>query len=242
MKFISTVFRFRFSPSYEEIEFIELTSLLHKDKVNGDKIIKELEEKTDHLINGENFMKLIKDRFKESGYYSWNGIRYFLFEYESLLQEKSKSKKEKIIWEKYVEEIEDFISVEHIYPQKPKKNSDWFSKFSNYNSNEKSILKNSLGNLLPLSRQKNSSLGNKSFAEKIGNDKSDTGYRFGSYSENEITKCNDWTAKNILERGIKMLNFMETRWGFDFGNIENKIDLLSLTFVVNKEIIDIKKL
>ena len=63
----------------------------------------------------------------------------------------------------------------------------------------------------------------------------DAPYRYGSYSENEITQYQDWTAKEILERGIKLLEFMEKRWNFSIGDRKQKIDFLNLKFVLDKE-------
>ncbi|MBK8196570.1 MAG: DUF1524 domain-containing protein [Lewinellaceae bacterium] len=47
---------------------------------------------------------------------------------------------------------------------------------------EKNI-QNSLGNLLPLSKPKNSSLQDKCFSDKKKNYENTIGYRYGSYSE-----------------------------------------------------------
>jgi len=89
--------------------------------------------------------------------------------------------------------------------------------------------------LLPLSKAKNSSLQNKCFIEKIGNDSNTVGYRYGSYSENEITSNTNWTALEILERGIKLLTFMEERWNFKIGNRPEKIKFLNLEFIEKKK-------
>ena len=61
------------------------------------------------------------------------------------------------------------------------------------------------------------------------------GYRYGSYSENEVTQYKDWTAKEILERGLKLLSFMKERWNISLGDREQKIDFLNLGFVVKKD-------
>ena len=85
--------------------------------------------------------------------------------------------------------------------------------------------------LLPQS--KNSSLQNKDFHEKK------KGYCDGSYSEQEVAKNEDWTAKEILERGLEMLKFMEREWGLNelanekqkLGDEKSKHKLLHLDFL-----------
>ena len=60
---------------------------------------------------------------------------------------------------------------------------------------------------------------------------SSVGFRYGSYSENEVSGISQWTSSEILERGLKLLNFMETRWQLNFGDRDNKIDILNLKFL-----------
>jgi uncharacterized protein with ParB-like and HNH nuclease domain len=55
----------------------------------------------------------------------------------------------------------------------------------------------------------------------------------GSHSEIEVAAEQDWTADNILERGMSLLDFMEKRWQLEFmGNA--KMELLHIPFVVHK--------
>ncbi len=169
------------------------------------------------------------------GYYGWRGIRYFFFEYEQFVKAKVKAKRDKLVWEDFASENyeEDFVSVEHIYPQKAK-SAEW-PNFKMYDANERTILKNSLGNLLPLSKARNSSLGNKAFALKRGSKEAKTGYAYGCYSEIEVAHEDDWDAPRILIRGIRLINFMEDQWNVDLGTINEKITLLGLDFVPVKQ-------
>ncbi|MGV0104481.1 hypothetical protein NSTCB13_03159 [Nostoc sp. DSM 114160] len=89
--------------------------------------------------------------------------------------------------------------------------------------------------LLPLSSAKNSSFSNKSFLAKKGNEINTIGYRYGSFSENEVATYENWTAKEILKRGIDLLNFMEERWKISIGNEQEKIEFLGIGFVLKKE-------
>ena len=142
----------------------------------------------------EEINELIEDK---KGYYSWGGINYVLYEYEIFLQEKNAAK---VLWEDISEE-----SIEHIYPQTPK--SDWIDDFSNIKTDKhRSKYTNSIGNLLLLSRKKNSKASNKIFIEKKEI------YLSGSFSEIEVCKYDKWTTKTINERSEKILDFMNVRW------------------------------
>lgn len=178
------------------------------------------------------FTAYVKEIFQnvkdKKGYYAWNGIHYFLYEYELYLQG---SEEQKVNYYNFVKRN----STEHIYPQNPVDDC-WSSKFDNYTSDQKVKLKNTLGNLLLLSVPKNSQLQNKCFDFKkkhssAANPTEYKGYFNGSHSEIEVSAYNDWTAREILERGMKMLNFLERRWEVKLGNFEQKKSILFLEFV-----------
>jgi uncharacterized protein with ParB-like and HNH nuclease domain len=222
---------YKYTINYIPDKYYILAIDLFNNSINHDRILSELESYVKELYESADIQDRIKKEFRRDGFYSWDGIRYFLFEYEEHLRIKSKSSRIKIDWDIFSKEKDDFITVEHIFPQNSQRDG-WSTNFSTFTSRQRSILKNSLGNLLPLSQPKNSSLQNKSFLDKIGNEDTLIGYRYGSYSENEITVYEEWTAENILDRGHKLLNFMETNWGFNFGTLENKKEILGLDFLV----------
>ena len=74
------------------------------------------------------------------------------------------------------------------------------------------------------------------------------GYENGSLSEREVAKYDKWTPKSILDRGIKMLEFLEKHWDVKFYNRkpneteeeyknnrrQTMIDFLGLSFVNDK--------
>ncbi len=163
----------------------------------------------------------------KKGYYAWNGIHYFLYEYELFLQGKEE---QKIIYEKIKRD-----SVEHIYPQKPTADC-WVKPFEKFRNERKVKLKNSLGNLLLLSIKKNAQLQNNCFDYKkrhkaTGRVDEFKGYFNGSHSEIAVNVYSEWTSKEILERGIKMLDFLEKRWEVNLGNFDQKKKLLFLDFL-----------
>ncbi|MRG47453.1 DUF262 domain-containing protein [Chitinophaga sp. SYP-B3965] len=235
LKFLETLERFGFVSmlgyKYRAplMAFGDFALDISKGKTTIAELEKELTKTIQKKIMDTDFIIEATRRFS-GGFYEWMGIRYFLYEFDMHLRESSKSKKKKINWIEFIEEKDDYITVEHIYPQDS--NTDcWKIDFSRYTPRQREILKNSLGNLLPLSKPKNSSLQNKCFLKKIDNDTNQVGYRYGSYSENEISKLTEWTPQEILKKGLKLLEFMERKWNIPLGDIQQKTKLLGLTFI-----------
>ena len=162
------------------------------------------------------------------GFYSWRDLRYFLYEYE--FEKSIVNKIQKVDWNLFTRVEKEKITIEHILPRTPTK-WYWRNTFRVYSADEIKLLSASLGNLLPLSQSINSSLQNDGFPDKknpstVGR----RGYINGSHSEIEVAQETDWTAKNILERGLLLLGFMEQRWGIEFTE-EQKSELLHINFV-----------
>lgn len=151
------------------------------------------------------FKLYLTDKFeKREGFYSWNGLNYFLFEYELSL--KGKNFENKIIWSEYLNRKIDFISIEHVLPQNSLKEC-WQNSFKGYSEKDLKYICNSLGNLVPLSTPKNSKLQNNCFEQK-----KEDGYKNGSYAEQEINEEDYWTIKEIEIRGLKLLKFLSDNW------------------------------
>lgn len=215
--------------------FLNLSKDLQNTNMKLDKVISKIQHETDNVLKEYNFNELSK-RYRENGYYQSKIINYFLYEYEMSLKEKSKTNRDKIQWETYF--IKDSYyydnkSIEHIYPQRPKK--ECWDSFNKYDTKERKILRHVIGNLVPLSTPKNASLGNKCFKEKIGDKTSSVGYKYGSYSEIELTNYDDWTAEEILRRSIKLILMLSKRWKITFGKIKDIVKFLNLEFVLEKE-------
>ena len=204
---------------------------LNSGTINADKVIRHLSDATSDLLKIDQVMKDLHTFFRASGFYEWRTIRYFLFEYNVDLQTRSKTDRAKIFWPEFTEQREDFISVEHIYPQQAR-HEYWTTRFGGLSQKQRTALKNSLGNLLPLSKPKNASLSNRPFHDKVtGKGEMAVGYCYGSYAENEVAKYSDWTPHEVLVRGLAMLAFMEKRWGIDLGDETQKKLLLGLEFL-----------
>lgn len=255
-KFIFLVFRLTQRPSNtKNSHFYRLANsfFFGKDRITIESTVKDIEWETVGEDNDsyhgwfdlDDFYKKIKDQHeKGDGFYSWNGLRYFLFEYELSLQENATGNV-KLKWSDFNKRKKE-DTIEHIYPQTPK-DKCWTSVFNAYPKKERKVLLNSLGNLVPLAQSKNSELQNKcfDFKKKHKNKKGNqVGFFNGSYSEIEVSTYDNWTPKEILARGGKMLEFLEKRWGIDFledgwgdndGNGYEKDTFMRLNFITDKE-------
>jgi len=199
--------------------------------MNEEKITKFFHDKIEELLKKTDFIQEIILRFQAGGFYRWTALRYFLFEYNLDLQMHSKTERPKIFWPEFTESKKEYITVEHIFP-KQARHEYWRSRFKGLTQKQRRALRNSLGNLLPLSKPKNSSLSNNPFPDKVDGKKcSVVGYRYGSYAENEVSKEKEWTPMHILQRGLLMLDFMERRWGIKFGSEKDKKKMLGLDFM-----------
>ena len=191
----------------------------------------KLSEQLVLLADRADFPEAFIEGLSESGFYSWRDLKYFMYEYELHLKEKAKRKSDKVEWRAFISDDEDdHSSIEHILPQTP---SDpyWKNQLKSFTQGQVKKLTNSLGNLLGISAGKNSSLRNGAFTAKIGSADSKTGYRFGSYSENEVALSPHWGPAEILKRGLVLLEFLEVRWEIPFGDEARRKKCLGLDFM-----------
>lgn len=253
-RFIFLAFRLsRAFSTFRNSEFYKAARELRSGEITIDTIIHNLHHqlKWTHFDKGngefdyEYFKKYMDKKFNSGGgYYNWNGLRYFLFEYEFSLY--STRGNVKITTDNFFKKPDrDKVSIEHIYPQTPK-DEYWINHFVQWNEDEKKIFNGTLGNLVPLSLSINSSLQNDSFDDKknpkydVNGEKIREGYSNGSHSEIEIASKQQWTADEIKERGIALLKFMEQRWNIKLGDDQTKLKILHLDILFNKEIEDAK--
>jgi hypothetical protein len=215
---------------FQYVPFINLAILLQKGEITPQKLSKAISDQTNQIISAKGFMEDVRKNFMSRGFYTWRGVRYFLYEYNLDLQKRSKTDRRKLDWFELNERRSDYHSVEHIYPQNARAKY-WLDRFSNLTPRQRAALRHSLGNLLPLSMPKNSSLSNRPFPEKVSSESGVVGYRFGCYAENEVSKEAQWTQQAILRRGLALLKFMEKRWNLNFGSEQEKVKMLGLTFV-----------
>lgn len=212
----------------EDLQFLRLSIELNDSKIKPETIIKRINEASTKFISMKESKELLLKEFKDRGFYDWGGIRYLLYEYDLSLAEQSRTARRKLIWDEFCNS--DYETVEHIYPQRGRAKC-WTETYAAYSTKERRSLKNSLGNLLPLSRKKNSSFQNKCFIDKVSNNDNTVGYRYGCYAENEITKFDKWTSTEILNRGLSLVDFLEKRWELKIGSEQDKLKFLGLEFL-----------
>jgi len=166
-RFIFVTFRLsRAFSSYRNSEFYRAARQLRNHELSIDTIIERLNDRMDYCFytpeeaeetyfNYTYFQKFIEKKFKSGGgFYNWNGLRYFLYEYE--MEKVRQRGSQKIDWKLFVKGEKDKVSIEHIYPQTPD-NKCWKESFKDYKKQEKHYFQGTLGNLLPLSQSINSS-------------------------------------------------------------------------------------
>lgn len=252
-RFIFIAFRLgRSFSTYKNSEFYKATRQLRNGDFSIEQIINllnlrmhwsfyQIEGDSNSYFNYDYFSNYLQKQFENggnSGYYSWNGLRYFLYEYE--MEKVRKRGSQKIDWKLFVKGEKDKVSIEHIYPQTPD-NKCWKDDFLLYKKTDRKYFQGTLGNLLPLSQSINSSLQNDCFANKKNpkfnekNEKVRQGYSDGSHSEIEVSTYEKWNPDSILDRGYKLLEFMEERWNLKFENDNSKAELLFLDFMIKED-------
>lgn len=212
------------------LSFSETVIKLNKGELVIQGVIEKLNKLYESLISSTELNRKTILYYSRNGFYRTSWIRYYLYEYEFALMKKSRSNIAKLNrWEIYEK---GYNSIEHIYPE----NSHyryWIDLFKEYDSKQKNALKNSLGNFVVISSEKNGKLGNKPFPEKKSNKQNTVGYKYGTYAEIEISEYEDWDSKAILNRGLKLIAFLNERWGIKIGSgkKEDKIRFLGLEFL-----------
>lgn len=239
-RFIFIAFKMTTTKSnYRSSEFYNAARDLDRGEIKISVLENRLEQRLSFTFNddktfrNDEFYNLLLKKFENgSGYYGWSGIRYFLYEYElSLLSE---SRQKKVDWSDLLKTPKDKISIEHIYPQTP--TNEWIIEFKDILKKDREKYNATIGNLLLLSMAINASLQNDGFAEKrqaksnAAGQKIRNGYADGTHSEIEVSLQSTWGPKQIYDRGLKLLSFMEKRWDFKFKNVEEKKELLFVQF------------
>ena len=220
-----------FNASYKSSDYYNKARDILRGSIDLASVAEDLTETVNKDLTAiiANFITRTDRRFDSGeGFYGWRELRYFLYEYEYKLA--TRNNLQKVDWNLFTKVEKDKVTIEHILPQTPTK-WYWRNQFRQYTDDEVKLLSASLGNLLPLAQSINSSLQNDSFPDKRNPSSSGRrGYVNGSHSEIEVAVEKDWTAFNILNRGILMLGFMETRWRLTLTD-EQKMNLIHIGFV-----------
>lgn len=208
--------------------FYGVANAYYKNPTNID-LAQDVNQQTDYWFDIQSFINSSIDRYKKrEGFYSWPGLRYFLYEYERTLQMSDTDKKQKCRWEEIVKNQDGKSSIEHIYPQTPT-DEYWQKRFPK--AEDKALL-NSLGNLLLLSLCKNIAQQNYSFDVKkkttrnANGETQHSGYDSGSYSEQAVAAYDQWSPAEIKERGKTLLDFFLKHWEINHEFIDEEINKL----------------
>lgn len=231
-RFIFICFRLGyFNATFRSSEYYRASRSIYLKEMDIDDLINDINNITDANIEYAlpNFITKIEKHFDNNGgFYYWNSIKYFLYEYEYHLAKINNL--DKVSWELFTKTEKDKVSIEHILPQTPSKYY-WRNQFRQFSGEEIELLSCALGNLLPLSQSINSALQNDSYEDKKTSKKGGRrGYQNGSHSEIEVSKESDWSADRIYKRSKKLLEFMENRWKFSFTS-EQMNKLIYVTWV-----------
>lgn len=212
-----------------EAEFYRVANNIYHRRAGWVDAMTALMTRVGQNFNLDNFTAVIVQLFKKEdkqGFYDLSGLRYLLFEYEESLRVAAMATESKITWGSFKGERR---SIEHIYPQSPVP-TEWLT-FSALTPDQNRQLTHSLGNLVAVSMARNTALSNRSFQEKRDGNDDRPGYRNGSFSELEISQNTDWTPTRVLDRGLKVLDFIEKRWAAPLGSRADKLSILHLGFL-----------
>ncbi|MFZ5480602.1 MAG: DUF262 domain-containing protein [Myxococcota bacterium] len=137
-------------------------------------------------------------------WYSWYGLKYFLYEYEEHL---AAGHAIKFSWAE-VDKRDLDKTIEHILPQTP---SDPYWK-ENFDLSDRRKYTDDIGNLVLT--QHNGSLGAKAFGEKKGKPGQEKPCYVTSvlFQEQELGKYANWTPTNLLQRRKKIMKWAAERW------------------------------
>jgi len=147
-RFIFIGFRLSRSMSnYRNSEFYRASRQLRTNTLSVDDIVLRINELVDEVFSYKNddsdklffnydyFKLFVEKKFKSGGgFYLWNGLRYFLYEYE--MKKVRQRGSQKIDWKLFVKGEKDRVSIEHIYPQTPK-NKCWKDSFKGQKKSNK---------------------------------------------------------------------------------------------------------
>lgn len=211
-----------------DTDFYRLAGKLYRDECNPVGAAAEIQNLVEYFFSAERVQTELRELFNNEGggFYQWSGLQFFLFEYEEFLRNRAGMHDRKIDWDVFATSKADYVTVEHIYPQNPK-SGDW-PAFQELPKNVRHFLKHSLGNLLALSKRRNSKFSNNCFnTKKHGGDGAE-GYFNGSHSEIAVSTTSEWTPLAVLDRGMEMLSFLEERWKISLGSESDKILTLRL--------------
>ncbi len=183
-----------------------------EDNISLGELIDDIRHRTNRFYSQGKFQENVERLFSEGskddrGFPEWEYLKYFLFEYEEHLRGSREPLANR-----------QTCSFERIYPKKLDRGGSWNRHFDVYTPEARTKLCNSIGNLVLLARRRSGqeaqfdSFADKKRHLKPGSASEEVGYFTGCYSERELAECEVWRHKEILDRGVRLLDFMAQRW------------------------------
>lgn len=114
---------------FEFTSFVREALALYHGRTTAKQIAARIVESSDGLMESSPFVAEMRQNFRSKGYYHWHLTRYFLYEYNLDMQERSKTQRRKIHWSVFNDRSVDHHTVEHIYPQNGRA-AYWTNNFS----------------------------------------------------------------------------------------------------------------
>ena len=159
------------------------------------------------------FASAINELVRSSQWYDWNGLRYFLYEYEIHLATRSGASP-RLTWED-LSKRDLSQSIEHVLPQSIQNVPYWTDRFDEA-AHQRYL--HDLGNLT-LTRY-NASLSNRPFPDKKGDTDRNRSYAESPlWQERELVEDDDWTPETIDERRERLLTWARERWAIDLMDV-----------------------
>lgn len=178
-------------------EILRLANPYYKGDYSHGEIVIQLNRMVNNIVKIQEICKNIKERAKgkeQKFFFSWEGCRYFLWEWEEHLR----GDRDKLI---------DYNAEINMIFAEDSRNQDFPLVSRHRDKQSIDFLKYSLGNLF-LSK-------NHRREARFSSQRTLYKEKPASYSEMDICKYEEWSDKNIYERGKKMLQFMIDRWGVE---------------------------
>lgn len=115
-RFIFVAFRLgNFNASYGSSDYYRAARQVYVKETDVDELCKEIYDRTTNDIDfaTQNFVTRIEKYFSTgNGYYDWNSLRYFFYEYEAKLAEKNNIDRF-CTWSMFTKSEKDKVSIEH---------------------------------------------------------------------------------------------------------------------------------
>lgn len=136
-RFIFICFRLGyFNATFRSSEYYRAARSIYLKQMDISDLVDDITETTNANIEYAipNFITKIEKHFDNmGGFYYWNSIKYFLYEYEFHLAQKNNL--DKVSWEMFTKTEKDKVSIEHILPQTPTKYY-WKNQFRQFDDEE----------------------------------------------------------------------------------------------------------